>query len=147
MPQTLSKGFITAQALPLVKLEGADIVNDGNLVLSDVSFEVSRGELVYLVGKVGSGKSSILKTLDAELPVTKGKVRVGDFDLSRIKDQYIIAMTDQAEGIHASSHPMRVLCSFHRSFQVRWLRTDRSFCQPVQISFPAIGPGARWQPG
>ena len=89
MPQTLSKGFITAQALPLVKLEGADIVNDGNLVLSDVSFEVSRGELVYLVGKVGSGKSSILKTLDAELPVTKGKVRVGDFDLSRIKDRQI----------------------------------------------------------
>lgn len=89
MPQTLSKGFITSQALPLVKLEGADIVNDGNLVLSDVSFEVSRGELVYLVGKVGSGKSSILKTLDAELPVTKGKVRVGDFDLSRIKDRQI----------------------------------------------------------
>lgn len=89
MPQTLSKGFITADALSLIKLEGADIVNDGNLVLSDVSFEVGRGELVYLVGKVGSGKSSILKTLNAELPVTKGKVRVGDFNLSRIRRSQI----------------------------------------------------------
>ena len=89
MPQSHSKGFITSETLPLVKLEGADIVNEGNLVLSDVSFEVSRGELVYLVGKVGSGKSSILKHLDAELPVTKGKVRVGDFDLSRIKPRQI----------------------------------------------------------
>lgn len=85
MPQTLSKGFITGETLPLVKLEGADIVTEGNLVLSDVNFQVNRGELVYLVGKVGSGKSSILKTLDAELPVTKGKVRVGDYDLSCIK--------------------------------------------------------------
>ena len=89
MPQTQGNGFVTSNALPLVQLEGVDIVNDGNLILSDVSFKVSRGDLVYLVGKVGSGKSSILKTLDAELPVTKGKARVGDYDLSTIKNRQI----------------------------------------------------------
>lgn len=89
MPQTQGNGFVTSNALPLVFLEGVDIVNDGNLILSDVSFKVSRGDLVYLVGKVGSGKSSILKTLDAELPVAKGKARVGDYDLSTIKSRQI----------------------------------------------------------
>ena len=73
MPQTQGNGFVTSNALPLVFLEGVDIVNAGNLILSDVSFKVSRGDLVYLVGKVGSGKSSILKTLDAELPVAKSR--------------------------------------------------------------------------
>ena len=89
MPQTNAKGFVTSNALPLVQLEGVDIVNDDNLILSDVSFKVRGGDLVYLVGKVGSGKSSILKTLDAELPVTKGKARVGDYDLKTIRSRQI----------------------------------------------------------
>ena len=89
MPQSHGNGFVTSNALPLVQLEGVDIVNEDNLILSDVSFKVSRGDLVYLVGKVGSGKSSILKTLDAELPVKKGKARVGDYDLKTIKSRQI----------------------------------------------------------
>ena len=89
MPQNQGNGFVTSNALPLVQLEGVDIVNEDNLILTDVSFKVSRGELVYLVGKVGSGKSSILKTLDAELPVKKGKARVGDYDLKTIKSRQI----------------------------------------------------------
>ncbi|MBQ6310424.1 MAG: ATP-binding cassette domain-containing protein [Bacteroidales bacterium] len=89
MPQNQGNGFVTSNALPLVQLEGVDIVNEDNLILTDVSFKVSRGELVYLVGKVGSGKSSILKTLDAELPVKKGKARVGDYDLKTIKNRQI----------------------------------------------------------
>ncbi len=89
MPQTQGNGFVTSNALPLVQLDGVDIVNEDNLILSDVSFKVSRGDLVYLVGKVGSGKSSILKTLNAELPVAKGKARVGDYDLSTIKKSQI----------------------------------------------------------
>ena len=85
----MSDGFVSANALPLVKFEGVDIVNEDNLILSDVTFSVGRGELVYLVGKVGSGKSSILKTINAELPVTKGKARVGDYDLSKLKNRQI----------------------------------------------------------
>ena len=56
-----------------------------NLVLSDVNLSVGAGELVYLIGRVGSGKSSLLKTLDAELPLIEGFGSVVGFDLRRIR--------------------------------------------------------------
>ncbi len=74
---------------PLIQLEGVDIVNDGNLILSDVNLTVDKGEFVYLVGKVGSGKSSIIKALIAELAIKKGLARVGDFNLLKIKSKQI----------------------------------------------------------
>ena len=73
----------------LVQISQADIVNDGNLVLSNVSFEMAKGEFVYLLGKVGSGKSSIIKTLIAELPLKKGNGSIAGFDLCRIKKRNI----------------------------------------------------------
>lgn len=73
----------------LIELENIDIVNDGNLILSDVNLSVDKGEFVYLVGKVGSGKSSIIKALIAELPLHTGKARVCDFDLLKIKRKQI----------------------------------------------------------
>ncbi|MBR5398168.1 MAG: ATP-binding cassette domain-containing protein [Bacteroidales bacterium] len=89
MPQNRENGFITASALPLVELQAADIKNEGNLILSDVSFTVKSGELLYIVGRVGSGKSSIIKTLTAELPAEGKVVRVGDYDLTRIRKKQI----------------------------------------------------------
>ena len=65
----------------LVQISQADIINDGNLVLSNVDFEIAKGEFVYLLGKVGSGKSSIIKTLIAELPLVKGKGSIAGYDL------------------------------------------------------------------
>lgn len=56
-----------------------------DLVLSDVNLTVRRGEFVYLIGRVGSGKSSLLKTLYAELPLCEGEGNVVGFDLKRIK--------------------------------------------------------------
>ncbi len=82
-------GFITEYGLPLIEMEDVEIVNNDNLVLSNVSFTVSKGEFVYLIGKVGSGKSSIIKTIIAELPVKKGKARVGDYLLGKIKKRQI----------------------------------------------------------
>lgn len=82
-------GFLTQDALPLIELTGVDIINGDNLVLSDVNLSVARGEFVYLVGKVGSGKSSIIKTIIAELPVKKGEARVGDYMLNKIKTKQI----------------------------------------------------------
>ena len=76
-------------ALPIIKMENVDIVNDENLVLSDVNITINRGEFVYLLGKVGSGKSSIIKTLIAEFPTKKGRVTVGDFSLEKIKRKSI----------------------------------------------------------
>ena len=56
-----------------------------NLILSDVNLSVYPGEMVYLIGRVGSGKSSLLKTLYAELPLREGYGSVVGFDLRRIR--------------------------------------------------------------
>lgn len=72
-----------------IEILDADILNDGNLILSQVNLSIKSGDLVYLVGRVGSGKSSIIKTLIGELPVLKGDVRVGDFNLRGIRKSQI----------------------------------------------------------
>ena len=77
-------GFVTQYAMPLIELSGVDIANDDGVVLHDVNMSLGRGGFMYLVGKVGSGKSTIIKTLIAELPVLSGKARVGDYDLTTI---------------------------------------------------------------
>ncbi len=74
---------------PLVELIGADIANTDNLVLSDVNLSILPGEFVYLIGKVGSGKTSIIRTLIGEVPLRKGQGRVGDFSLNQLKKRDI----------------------------------------------------------
>jgi cell division transport system ATP-binding protein len=65
----------------VVSIINANIYQGDNLILEDVSFEVSKGEFVYLIGKTGTGKSSLLKTLYGELPLKKGTGNVVGFDL------------------------------------------------------------------
>ncbi len=65
----------------LVNLENANIYQSGSLILQDVNFKVEKGEFVYLVGKTGTGKSSLLKTLYGELTLTEGKGEVVGFNL------------------------------------------------------------------
>ena len=77
------------KGIPLVQMEGVDIMNGENLILSDVNITINKGEFVYLLGKVGSGKSSIIKTLIAELPLQRGRAQVADFDLWKIKNRKI----------------------------------------------------------
>lgn len=69
----------------IIKLEGAAIRQQKNTILKDVNLEIEQGEFVYLIGRVGSGKSSLLKTLYAELPLEYGKGQVAGFSLNRIK--------------------------------------------------------------
>lgn len=69
---------------PIVQLSNVRIFQHDNLVLSDVNLEISEGEFVYLIGKTGSGKSSLLKTLYGELPLSEGTGFVAGFDLSKI---------------------------------------------------------------
>lgn len=61
------------------------IIKRGDLVLSNVDFSVERGEFVYLIGRVGSGKSSLLKTLYAEMQLVSGYGVVAGFDLSKLR--------------------------------------------------------------
>jgi len=74
---------------PLIELVNLDIVKEESLILSDVSLTVLPSDLIYLVGKVGSGKTSLIKTIIGEIPVTRGKARVAGFDLRKIKESQI----------------------------------------------------------
>ncbi|NMC38159.1 MAG: ATP-binding cassette domain-containing protein [Bacteroidales bacterium] len=79
-----------AQALEkIIDLKECNIWQQENLVLSGVSLSICKGEYVYLVGKVGSGKTSLIKTLNAQLPLKEGSGTVAGFDLSRIKPREI----------------------------------------------------------
>lgn len=69
----------------VIDIEKADIFQEGKLVLDDVSFTMHKGEFVYLIGRTGSGKSSLLKTLYADLAKPKGKVNVVGYDIPSIK--------------------------------------------------------------
>ena len=65
----------------VVSIQNANIYQGDSLVLKDVNFTVNKGEFVYLVGKTGTGKSSLLKTLYGELTLTEGNASVVGFDL------------------------------------------------------------------
>ncbi len=73
----------------IIELKNADIFQRDHMVLSDISLEIKSGEFVYLIGKVGSGKSSLIKTLNAELTLEKGEGKVAGFNLSDIKTRDI----------------------------------------------------------
>jgi cell division transport system ATP-binding protein len=65
----------------VISLRGVNIYQGKSLILSDVNFTLEKGEFVYLVGKTGTGKSSLLKTLYGELTLTEGTASVVGFDL------------------------------------------------------------------
>ncbi|HMK25542.1 MAG TPA: ATP-binding cassette domain-containing protein [Chitinophagaceae bacterium] len=66
---------------PIIELRHANIYQGSNLILQDVNLTVNKGEFVYLVGKTGTGKSSLLKTLYGELPLTEGEGTVAGYSL------------------------------------------------------------------
>ncbi|MBS1731485.1 MAG: ATP-binding cassette domain-containing protein [Bacteroidetes bacterium] len=68
----------------VVSLSHANIYQGSNLILQDVNFTIEKGEFVYLVGKTGTGKSSLLKTLYGELPLKEGEGMVAGFDLKKM---------------------------------------------------------------
>jgi cell division transport system ATP-binding protein len=68
----------------VIQIEHANIYQSGNLILQDVNLNVQKGEFVYLVGKTGTGKSSLLKTLYGELTLTEGVGNVVGFNLKEM---------------------------------------------------------------
>jgi len=74
---------------PIIKLTAASIFQQDHLVMANVDLSIKAGELVYLVGKVGSGKTSLIRTLNAEIPLKVGEGYVADFALHNLKRKQI----------------------------------------------------------
>lgn len=72
-----------------ISVSNASIYQREQLVLTDVNFNIADGEFVYLVGKVGSGKSSLIKTLNAEIPLVDGQIEVAGYNLGTIKKREV----------------------------------------------------------
>lgn len=79
----------------IISYKGVDIQRDSNVILHDVNFDVHEGEFVFLTGVVGSGKSSLLKTIYGELDITTGSAEVLGYDMRRIKRRHIPALRKQ----------------------------------------------------
>jgi len=73
----------------VLELKNASILQRDNLILSDVNLEIQPGQFIYLIGETGSGKSSLLKTLYGDLPLTKGTGTVAGYNLNDLKDKDI----------------------------------------------------------
>ncbi|MFN0048172.1 MAG: cell division ATP-binding protein FtsE [Cytophagales bacterium] len=72
-------------SLPVISVSNVSILQENNMILRDVSFEIKKSEFVYLIGKTGSGKSTLLKTLYCDLPLQTGDAEVTGFNLKTIK--------------------------------------------------------------
>ena len=73
----------------VLSLKNATIFQEKNPVLTDINIEVQKGEFIYLIGRTGSGKSSFLKTLYADLALTDGEGSIVDYDLNTLKEDDI----------------------------------------------------------
>ncbi len=73
----------------IISLENADITQNNNIVLQNISFKINRGEFLYLIGNTGSGKSSLLRTLYAEIRNTSGKIKLDKFNIESIHKKKI----------------------------------------------------------
>ena len=107
----------------LVRLRGADITGGEQVVVYGVDMEVARGEVVYLVGKVGSGKTSIIRALTAENPLRRGSGEVCGFSLDGIRQRDIPKLR-------------RRLCVVFQDFQ---LLTDRTVEENLDFVLRSTG--------
>lgn len=107
----------------IIDLKDVNIYQSKNLVLGEVNLTISEGEFVYLIGKTGAGKSSLLKTLYADLQLKEGEGQVADFDLKKISKKQI-------------PHLRRKLGIVFQDFQ---LLTDRTVEKNLDFVLKATG--------
>lgn len=69
----------------IISLKDCKIYQQDHLVLSNVNLEINKGEFVYLIGKVGSGKTSLIKTINGQSPLVEGEALIAGFDLKSLK--------------------------------------------------------------
>ena len=75
--------------MQIIDYKNIELCHDEIIVLHDINFSVDEGEFIYLCGKTGSGKSSLLKSLYADMPIKRGEARIFDYDLSKISRRQI----------------------------------------------------------
>ena len=107
----------------LISYRGVNIDQKEYNILSDIDFDIRKGEFVYLIGKVGSGKSSFLKTIYGELNISQGEARVLDKDMRTIKPKEIAGLR-------------RKLGIIFQDFQ---LLTDRNVFDNLEFVLQATG--------
>jgi len=73
----------------IIDFQNVEIKQEKKIILKNVYFQLKKSEFVYLIGNIGSGKTSFIKTINAELPLSVGNGRVIDFDLKKIKKKKI----------------------------------------------------------
>ena len=76
----------------LIRYKGVEINQQALCVLHDVNFELHKGEFVYIIGKVGSGKSTFLKTIYGELDIAGGEAEVSGYDLNKLKQTHVSSL-------------------------------------------------------
>jgi len=74
---------------PILFLRNVTIYQENKIILSNINLEVHHGEFLYIIGKTGSGKSSFMKTLYADLPLVEGQASIVDYDLASLKEDNI----------------------------------------------------------
>ncbi len=107
----------------IIELDNVSIYQKNILVLSNVSLKIGKGEFVYLIGKTGTGKSSLLKVLYADLPLIEGEAKVVDYNLKKIKKKNV-------------PHLRRKLGIVFQDFQ---LLTDRTVSDNLLFVMKATG--------
>lgn len=107
----------------IIEFKNVDILQKTNVIFQDINFKISAGEFIYIIGKTGSGKSSLLKSLYAELPIKKGNIRVLDCEVENLNDDNI-------------SNLRRKLGIVFQDFQ---LLTDRTLYENLLFILQATG--------
>lgn len=107
----------------IIELKNCSIYQQDHLVLEDVNLKVEKGEFLYLVGRVGSGKTSLIRTLNAQIPLTDGEGWVAGYDLRKLKKRDIPGLR-------------RKLGIVFQDFQ---LLTDRSVRDNLEFALRATG--------
>ena len=72
---------------PILRIKQASIFQENQTILSDINFELEKGELVFMIGRTGSGKSSLLKTLYVDLPLRLGEIFIAGYNLNKMRSK------------------------------------------------------------
>lgn len=110
-------------AAPIITYSHVDLYQSAGLILKDINFEINEGDFIYLIGKTGTGKSSLIKSMYADVPVTTGSAIVCGYDLTKIKNKDI-------------PYLRRKLGIVFQDFQ---LLADRSASQNLEFVLKATG--------